>query len=196
MYCATNFSFVAADVGAILGTKSVSGVVNGKVVHLKSVIVPAISSNDNKDDDEAHTKNLNAIEVEKAVLNGLCRPCHPFLLKYLGFVQFEKICIFVSEFIDGTTFKVWNREEHQAIVRLEVARQISEALKHVHTEGYAHNDISSNNIMIQSHPATEKINAVLIDFGAARAPGKSVFALTLMSCPHVQIFMLMYICRF
>lgn len=153
-------------------------------------------SNDHKDDDEdPHTKDLNAIEVEKAVLNGLCRPRHPFLLKYLGFVQFEKICIFVSEFIDGTTFKVWNREEHQAIVRLEVARQISEALKHVHTEGYAHNDISCNNIMIQSLSETDKINAVLIDFGAARAPGRSVF-LTFMSCLHVQTFMLMYICRF
>ena len=129
------------------------------------------------------------------MLNGLCRPCHPFLLKYLGFVQFEKICIFVSEFIDGTTFKVWNREDHEAIVRLKVTLQISEALKHVHIEGYAHNDISCNNIMIQSPSATDKINAVLIDFGAARAPGNYVFLTIiaiLSSCPDIPFCL----CRF
>lgn len=170
-YCATSFLFDPVDFIDVFESTTVPLQVNGKFVHLKMVTMPTESSDTSTED---YKMACNAIFVEKAVLNGLCRSSHEGLIQYLGYVEVDveakRNIFFLSEFIAGITFKQWNKMERSItyIVRLELTRQISEALMHVHKCGYAHNDISSNNIMICEEKAT------IIDFGNARAPGISM----------------------
>lgn len=171
-YYATSFSFDGFDFKEVLTRAKKVPIpleINGKLVHLKIVDMPTESD---MRDHEMCKKAYNAVLIEKAVLNGLCRSSHTFLLQYLGFVEVflhtGRKCIFLSEFVDGVTFKRWNKKEQliSFSLRLEVTQQTCEALKHVHSCGYAHNDISSNNLMISASG-----HVSLIDFGAAKASG-------------------------
>ncbi|KXJ08783.1 putative serine/threonine-protein kinase [Exaiptasia diaphana] len=53
---------------------------------------------------------------------------------------------------------------------LKIMRQITEALKHIHTMGFLHNDLKSNNVVLEVR-GDRQYNAVIIDFGKARRRG-------------------------
>ncbi|XP_045588612.2 probable serine/threonine-protein kinase DDB_G0278665 [Procambarus clarkii] len=56
---------------------------------------------------------------------------------------------------------------------VKIGLQVGIKLLHIHSKGYVHNDVKSDNIMIQGSPQQPKIS--LIDFGLACKSGKSVF---------------------
>ncbi|NMO04554.1 serine/threonine protein kinase [Gordonia sp. TBRC 11910] len=72
---------------------------------------------------------------------------------------------------------------------LDVARQIADALDHIHTAGIIHCDVKAANIMVERTPTGRIGGATLIDFGIARywlrAPGPAdpSFVGTLTTAP-------------
>lgn len=97
-------------------------------------------------------------------LDIMMRMQHPGVVQAIGMEQVKPLgeCI-VMEWIEGTTLKQWLQTDTTATQRLHVARQLLDALEHIHAQGVAHRDIKPSNIMVTSNGKNVKI----IDFGLA-----------------------------
>src|SRR5579871_522162 len=69
----------------------------------------------------------------------------------------------VTEFVDGETLGDWLNHSPAAVRRLEVARQILEALRAAHAAGIVHRDLKPANIMVRSDGYVK-----VLDFGLAK----------------------------
>jgi len=74
----------------------------------------------------------------------------------------------VTEHIDGVNLSVLRRRGPvPAAVVLQIGRQVSAALAHVHEAGVLHRDVKPSNVMLVRHPGGD-IFAKVIDFGIAK----------------------------
>jgi len=74
----------------------------------------------------------------------------------------------VTEYIDGVDLGLLRRRGPMpAAVVLQIGRQVSAALAHVHEAGVLHRDIKPSNVMLVRHPGGD-IFAKVIDFGIAK----------------------------
>src|SRR5579871_3300192 len=69
----------------------------------------------------------------------------------------------VTEFVDGETLGDWLNHSPAAVRRLEVARQILEALRAAHAAGIVHRDLKPANIMVRFDGYVK-----VLDFGLAK----------------------------
>ena len=78
---------------------------------------------------------------------------------------------FVMEYLAGGTVEELLRQQHalDATLAVEIVHQVGVALDYIHTSGYAHLDLKTNNIVFRK-PVVAGVapEAVLIDFGAAQ----------------------------
>ncbi|KAK7071597.1 hypothetical protein SK128_002786, partial [Halocaridina rubra] len=81
-------------------------------------------------------------------------------------------CIILSEH-QMTLGRWFRRHEQSAHDLVDVALQICKLVTSVHRKGICHNDIKSNNVMIDLTKAGPKVT--LIDFGLACKPGDIIF---------------------
>ena len=67
-----------------------------------------------------------------------------------------------------TLHKAIKKEKLEKPTWLEILKKIIEALNHIHSCGIPHNDVKSNNVVMEQRG--EEWNPVIIDFGQARFP--------------------------
>ena len=73
----------------------------------------------------------------------------------------------VTELVEGETLRGWLMRAPPAERRLEVARQVLEALRAAHNAGFVHRDLKPQNIMVRGDGYVK-----VLDFGLAkRLPG-------------------------
>ena len=70
---------------------------------------------------------------------------------------------------------------------ISIFKKICSALDHLHSEGYLHNDIKGNNVVLERPSASVEFSPVLIDFGQSLAVSSVTLALyrrngTVMKC--------------
>ena len=89
---------------------------------------------------------------------------HPGVVQAIGMEMVEPFgqCI-IMEWIEGITLKKWLESNTTREERLHVAKQILDAIAHIHSHGIAHRDIKPSNIMVTMNGK----NAKIIDFGLA-----------------------------
>lgn len=77
----------------------------------------------------------------------------------------------VMEWLDGVDWGQWVKETHSLKVKLDVCRQLLEAVSYIHSQGIVHRDLKPGNIMITHNGSYLKI----IDFGLSDAEHFSIF---------------------
>lgn len=89
---------------------------------------------------------------------------HPGVTQAVSFEDVPSMgkCI-VMEWVEGTTLAQWLKTGPSREARRDVARQLMEAVAHIHRQGVVHRDIKPSNIMVTTAGQQVKI----IDFGLA-----------------------------
>lgn len=77
----------------------------------------------------------------------------------------------VMEWLDGVDWGQWVKETHLLKVKLDVCRQLLEAVSYIHSQGIVHRDLKPGNIMITHNGSYLRI----IDFGLSDAEHFSIF---------------------
>lgn len=89
---------------------------------------------------------------------------HPGIVRVANFENVEGLgpCI-VMQFVDGETLRQWLRNPRSLDDRFNVAVQLLDTIKYIHSKGVVHRDIKPENIMISRLGS----RMILIDFGLA-----------------------------
>jgi len=100
---------------------------------------------------------------------------HPHIAPLLAFGETDYLLWFVMPFVAGETLRqVMRRERLLPIDRaVRIAADVLEALTHAHERGLAHRDIKPDNIVLSAEGGETGGNAILVDFGIARAIASS-----------------------
>ncbi len=111
------------------------------------------------------SKNEIAHRRFKLEVEQLARLDHPNIVKIFDRGEHEGRPYFVMEFLDGFDLNLMTSgaETRTLSEKVELARQITEALDYAHSRGLVHRDIKPGNIMI-IRPGNED-QAKLVDFG-------------------------------
>jgi hypothetical protein len=94
---------------------------------------------------------------------------HPNIVRFLGWGEKEGQAYFAMEYVQGPNYEtLWKQQGRLAWAEvLDLAMQVSPALKHAHDRGIVHRDLKPSNLLRQH--ATPGTNLVkLTDFGIAR----------------------------
>lgn len=91
---------------------------------------------------------------------------HPNIVTTIGLENVEGLgdCI-VMEYVDGATLKEWLKGANSRKERLDVLRELLDAVEYIHRKGIVHRDLKLENIIITRNGEHVK----LIDFGLADA---------------------------
>lgn len=92
-----------------------------------------------------------------------CRLQHPFVLSPLRFIDTHRGPAIVMEYIDGCTLTEFLNKKPSYSVRKRLLNEIFEAVEYLHMKGILHNDLKTDNILVDSVGGHIKI----IDFGLA-----------------------------
>ncbi len=105
----------------------------------------------------------SSIESERRLLAGLQ---HPGIVRLLDAgVNADGHAFLVTDFIEGTTLDVWLEQRKPPLSqRLDLLRQVAEAIAYAHEKLVIHRDIKPRNILVDRAG-----RAYLLDFGIARA---------------------------
>lgn len=89
---------------------------------------------------------------------------HPGVVQVINMENVASLgqCI-VMEWVEGVTLKDWLNGPTTRDQQLHVAKQLLDAVAHIHSHGIAHRDIKPSNIMV----TTNGKNVKIIDFGLA-----------------------------
>ena len=91
-------------------------------------------------------------------------PDHPHILKLLKAGVIDKTRFIAMEFIEGRTMAVWLKEEGVGLRdKLEVLRDVAQAVHHSHVHDIVHRDLKPENVLVDT-----KGQALLADFGLAK----------------------------
>jgi serine/threonine protein kinase len=84
-----------------------------------------------------------------------------------GLTSDEKLPFIVMEYLSGKTLKYYTDHPNELSPRekVEILRQIAEALAAIHAQGICHRDIKPHNILL-----SDEGRAKVMDFGIARLP--------------------------
>ena len=133
------------------------------------VVVVCLSSlmihNDSAEDKLRAKRNLIH---EAGVITSLCD--HEGLPLFFGVITAKKPLCFVTQFHEIHKQSVTLQQAANASMIkpsecLETFAEICLALQHVHSRGFLHNDVKSNNVVLERRRNSNKYNAILIDFG-------------------------------
>ncbi|MGB3240506.1 MAG: serine/threonine-protein kinase [Geitlerinemataceae cyanobacterium] len=102
--------------------------------------------------------------LNEALRLAQCR--HPHVVRVYQIIQHDSLWCIVMDYIDGTNLGRLLEQEGvlPEIQGLRYIRQIGEALRVVHHQGFLHRDVKPLNILLKR----DRTEAVLIDFGMAR----------------------------
>jgi eukaryotic-like serine/threonine-protein kinase len=102
--------------------------------------------------------------LNEALRLAQCR--HPHVVRVHQLLQHDSLWCIVMDYIDGTNLA--RLVEHEGLLpemqALRYIRQIGDALRVVHQQGFLHRDVKPLNILLKD----DRTEAVLIDFGMAR----------------------------
>ena len=96
---------------------------------------------------------------------------HPNVVATYGMEDVEGLglCI-VMEYVEGMTLKEWLAEKPSRRMKLQVMREMMDAVAYIHTKGIAHRDLKPTNIIVTGNGSHVK----LIDFGLADTDSHAV----------------------
>ncbi|RMG08419.1 MAG: serine/threonine protein kinase [Cyanobacteria bacterium J055] len=102
--------------------------------------------------------------LNEALRLAQCR--HPHVVRVRQVIQHDSLWCITMDYIDGTNLGRWVEKEGALpeTQALRYIRQIGDALRVVHQQGFLHRDVKPLNILVKNDLA----QAVLIDFGMAR----------------------------
>src|SRR5947207_541678 len=100
---------------------------------------------------------------------------HPHSAPLLDSGETDYLLWFVMPFVAGESLRQALRRERMFPVdrALRVATDVLDALGHAHEHGFAHRDIKPDNIVLSAEGGETGGNAILVDFGIARAIASS-----------------------
>ena len=95
---------------------------------------------------------------------------HEKLPMIIGVVTAQETFCLVTQFhsVSGksiTLYQAANTNMISISECIEIVVEICFALNHVHLRGFLHNDIKTNNVVIEFKPESDKYTPILIDFG-------------------------------
>ncbi|NET43650.1 bifunctional serine/threonine-protein kinase/formylglycine-generating enzyme family protein [Okeania sp. SIO2B3] len=97
----------------------------------------------------------------------LAKCSHPNVVEVHRLFKENKLWCMVMEYIDGDDLGIY-REEQDGIISeseaIHLIKQVGEALKFIHNQGFLHRDVKPQNILLRR----DTLEAILIDFGLAR----------------------------
>lgn len=139
-------------------------------------LVKKMKHNETAEEKERAMKNLiHEAEVVSTLGD------HDNLPMMLGVVTESEPLYLVTQFhgVEGNSITLHQAADTNTLTPpdcTEIFHEICSALKHVHRQGYLHNDIKANNVVLQPNSKKpEKYKPVLIDFGkSTKAAGGSV----------------------
>ena len=88
---------------------------------------------------------------------------HPFICKIYEAGELEGRAFIAMEYIEGETLDAWLSSSPSFEARLQVAREVAEALEQAHAKGFIHRDLKPANIML-----TARNHVKVLDFGLAK----------------------------
>ena len=99
---------------------------------------------------------------------------HPHIAPLLDSGETDYLLWFVMPFVAGESLRQALRRERMLPIdrALRVATDVLDALAHAHEHGFAHRDIKPDNIVLSAEEPGRG-NAILVDFGIARAIASS-----------------------
>jgi eukaryotic-like serine/threonine-protein kinase len=102
--------------------------------------------------------------LNEALRLAQCR--HPHVVRVHQLIQHDSLWCIVMDYIDGKNLGrlVENEGALPETQALRYIRQIGEALRVVHQQGFLHRDVKPLNILVKN----DRAEAILIDFGMAR----------------------------
>ena len=100
---------------------------------------------------------------------------HPHILPLFDSGESAGYLYYVTPYVDGESLREKLEREGQLRIEeaLEITRQVADALDYAHHHGVVHRDIKPANILLSAHGRDGLGNALLADFGIARAPSSS-----------------------
>src|SRR2546423_2827051 len=100
---------------------------------------------------------------------------HPHIAPLLDSGETDYLLWFVMPFVAGESLRQALRRERMFPIdrALRVATDVLDALGHAHEHGFAHRDIKPDNIVLSAEGGETGGNAILVDFGIARAIASS-----------------------
>ena len=99
---------------------------------------------------------------EAALLDKLS---HPGVVRFRDVQCQREPWYIVMDLVEGCSLKEWAAEPRSTVQRLDIARQLAEAVRYVHSQGLRHRDIKPTNVIVDKSD-----RLVLVDFGIAVRP--------------------------
>ncbi len=95
---------------------------------------------------------------------------HPNIIKLIRYGSIDEVNYLVTRFVEGETLQaLLDRQKRLPLASARtIARDIAEALDHVHQQGVIHRDLKPSNIMIMHDNWGVPSRAVIMDFGFAK----------------------------
>src|SRR5262245_25600972 len=93
---------------------------------------------------------------------------------------------FVMELVESLSITEFCDQNHLSLrERLELSRQLCEAVQHVHQKGIIHRDLTPSDVLVERHAESPVVK--LIDFGVAKASGWRLTDRTVFTGPIPMI---------
>ena len=113
-----------------------------------------------KDSIDIHNETFIRFKKEAELLESLH---HPNILHFIDFIEKDAQVFIVTEYLQGSNLKQIIQSDTLSLdQKIEIVKEIAEALDYVHSQGIIHRDIKPSNIIV-----TEVNKPKILDFGVA-----------------------------